>query len=49
MHGHLADLQKTLPTTDLNKKKESPHDFYLCILSLDLITFGHGLLISSFW
>ena len=32
-HGHLADLQKTLPTTDLNKKKLSfdkisPRDFY---------------------
>ena len=33
-YGHLADLQKTLPTTDLNKKKTlsfdkiSPHDFY---------------------
>ena len=32
-YGHLADLKKTLPTTDLNKKylsfdKISPHDFY---------------------
>ena len=32
-YGHLADLQKTLPTTDLNKKKLSfdkisPRDFY---------------------
>ena len=32
-YGHLADLQKTLPTNDLNKKKLSfdkisPHDFY---------------------
>ena len=32
-YGHLADLQKTLPTTDLNKKKlsfdtMSPRDFY---------------------
>ena len=33
-YGHLADLQKTLPTTDLNQKKNlsfdkiSPRDFY---------------------
>ena len=34
-HGHLVDLQKTLPTIDLNKKnlsfdKISPRDFYFC-------------------
>ena len=35
-YGHLADLQKTLPTIDLNKKKKlsfdkkSPRDFYFC-------------------
>ena len=32
-YGHLIDLLKTLPTTDLNKKKLSfdkisPHDFF---------------------
>ena len=34
-YGHLADLLKTLPATDLNKQKKtisfdeiSPHDFY---------------------
>ena len=33
-YGHLADLHKTLPTTDVNTKKTlsfdeiSPHDFY---------------------
>ena len=34
-YGHLADLQKALPTIDLNKKnlsfdKISPRDFYFC-------------------
>ena len=34
-YGHLADLQKALPTIDLNKKKLSfdkisPRDFYFC-------------------
>ena len=36
-YGHLADLQKTLPRTDLNKKKKlsfdkiSPSDFYFLV------------------
>ena len=38
-YGHLADLQKTLPTTDLNKKKLSfdkisHHDFFFSFQSV---------------
>ena len=48
-YGHLADLQKTLSTTDLNKKKLSfdeisPRDFYF-FLSFQsvLVMTGIGL------
>ena len=41
-YRHLADLQKTLPTTDLNKKnlsfdKISPRDFYFFSLSFQSV------------
>ena len=51
-YGHLADLQKTIPIIDLNKKKQvsfdkiSPRDFYFCpffsICTSGYITHGHN-------
>ena len=55
-YGHLADLQKALPTIDLNKKKQlsfdkiSPRDFYVCpffsICTCQLIDLDNGLALN---
>ena len=55
-YGHLADLQKILPTTDLNKKKLSfdkisPRDFYFfpffSICTCTWCTESYGLLMYT--
>ena len=47
-YGHLADLQKALPTIDLNKKKLSfdkisPRDFYFCPFFSICTCSGYGV------
>ena len=48
-YGHLADLQKTLPTADLNKKKFHVIKYLLRLLATFLFSFLFNLYLSDIW